>query len=628
MKRILTIIAVAAIVTDIAAQTAKQLITSRYDRRTLTEAVATPDKFRPVPKAGDAFWRDSVPESMRRNYIEYGERYMNKPWSSLPATEFARFKTDGNRTGYESLCFDKRRQLAALVMAEVMEGKGRFMPDIVNGLQSTLEETWWGLPAHYGTKMQRAEDQNVDLFNAETAGMVAWTSYVLSEQLDGFSPLLRKRVDSEIARRILDPAVKNNYWWKRAGMNWNPWISSNWLTCILFCEHDSARRAEGLGQIAQALDAFIDAYPEDGGCDEGPGYWDRAAASLYESLALLRDATGGLVDMSRERKIKAMGSYIYKMYIGNGYYVNFADAHGNRAMQQVNVVYPFGLYLGDRTMTAFAAHAARQERMTERAAALYDRSGNWPTLGRELMMLKHIGTLTGETPAEPSMADMWLPDLQIMTARRKGLFVAMKGGTNGESHNHNDVGSFIVYADGEPLLIDPGVGSYTAQTFGSGRYGIWTMQSQYHNLPLINGTGQKDGKQYAARNVSYNRGTLRMDIAGCYPDSAGVTTWIRTVKATPKAVEVTENYALREHKGTTAIMLMTVTKPDVSRDGIITLGNGHSIVYNPSQLNVSTEDISPLLDNHLRGMWGQNMYRIVMTVKGNGLKEKLKYKVM
>jgi len=150
-----------------------------------------------------------------------------------------------------------------LVMAEVMEGKGRFMPDIVNGLQSTLEETWWGLPAHYGTKMQRAEDQNVDLFNAETAGMVAWISYVLEERLDSFSPLLRKRIDSEIARRILDPAVKNNYWWKRAGMNWNQWIASNWLTCILFCEHDDKRRAEGIGQIIHALDAFIDAYPED-----------------------------------------------------------------------------------------------------------------------------------------------------------------------------------------------------------------------------------------------------------------------------------------------------------------------------------------------------------------------------
>jgi len=628
MKRIFNVMILTAITIGMTAQTSKQLITSKYPAGTIAAAVERTEEFNPVPKAGDAFWRDSVPESMRRNYIEHGERYIDRPWSSLPATEFARFKTDGNRTGYETLCFNKRRQLVALVMAEVMEGKGRFMPDIVNGLQSTLEETWWGLPAHYGTKMQRAEDQNVDLFNAETAGMVAWISYVLEERLDSFSPLLRKRIDSEIARRILDPAVKNNYWWKRAGMNWNPWIASNWLTCILFCEHDDKRRAEGIGQIIHALDAFIDAYPEDGGCDEGPGYWDRAAASLYECLALLRAATGGTVDMSHEQKIKAMGSYIYKMYIGNGYYVNFADAHNNRNMQQVNVVYPFGLYLGDRTMTSFAAYTAQKARITERAATIYDRSGNWPTLGRELMMLGNINSMLRETPAEPATADVWLPDLQIMTARRGGLFVATKGGHNGESHNHTDVGRFIVYTDGEPLLIDPGVGSYTAQTFSNGRYGIWTMQSQYHNLPMINCTGQKDGKKYAARNISYTRGSLSMDLAGCYPDSAEVTEWTRSVKASSKGVEVTENYTLREHRGTTALTLMTVTRPDILCDGTIALNGGRRIAYDPKQLSVSIEDISPMLDAHLKGVWGEKMYRIVMTVKGNKTKGSIRYKVI
>jgi hypothetical protein len=45
--------------------------------------------------------------------------------------------------------------------------------------------------------------------------------------------------------------------------------------------------------------------------------------------------------------------------------------------------------------------------------------------------------------------------------------MAIKGGNNGESHNHNDVGSFIIYTDGEPLFIDPGVGEYTAKTFSN-----------------------------------------------------------------------------------------------------------------------------------------------------------------
>lgn len=612
----------------------RNLLTSGYDSAAVNRALAGPGDFAPVPRASDTYWRDSVPGPMRRSYIEWGGRCAGQPWESLPATLFAQFRTTGNRTAYEAACFAKRQRLAALVMAEIMEGGGRFMPDIIDGLQSTMEETWWGLPAHYGRELPDAADQNVDIFNAETAALLAWTSYMLAERLDAFSPLMRKRIDSEIDRRLLRPAMRKNWWWKKAGMNWNPWICSNWLTCVLLCEHDRQHQTEAVWQIMQAMDAFIDAYPADGGCDEGTDYWDRAAASLYECLDMLRLSTGGLIDMSRNGKIAAMGSYIYKMYIGGGYCVNFADAHHNRMQLQVNVAYPFGLYLGDRTMCGLAAYSARQAHLADSAAALYMRSGNWAALGRELVMLRHAGSLLRETPCEPQAADTWLPDLQIMTARRGSMFVAMKGGTNGESHNHNDVGSFIVYADNRPLLIDPGVGEYTAQTFGSGRYDIWTMQSDYHNLPQINGAGQSDGRDYAARNAVYSRGRLSADIAGAYPDTAAaVRRWTRTVRAAARAVEIVEDYELREYRGPSRLMFVTTARPDTAVEGVVAFGNGgtaggvHRMVYDPSQLSVAVEDISEKLDTLLRGQWGESMYRIVMTVKSHGLKGRIKYKV-
>ena len=43
------------------------------------------------------------------------------------------------------------------------------------------------------------------------------------------------------------------------------------------------------------------------------------------------------------------------------------------------------------------------------------------------------------------------------------MFVAAKGGFNNESHNHNDVGTFSLYVNTIPVIIDAGVGtvSYT-----------------------------------------------------------------------------------------------------------------------------------------------------------------------
>ena len=573
-----------------------------------------------LPQADDTFWRDSIPLEMRQSYVEYGEQYLGKPWTVLPWTVFAENKKTGNRVNYEALCFEKRRQLAAIVMAEIMEGKGRFMGDIVDGMGSFCEETWWGIPAHYPKAIPLAELQEVDLFNAETASLIVWTRYMLGKQFDTFSPDLCQRIDREIERRILQPAVENDYWWKTAGMNWNPWICSNWLACVLICEKDEARKAEAITQIRKAIQAFVDAYPEDGGCDEGPGYWDRAAASMFEVMRLLDSG-------SIEPKVQKMAAYAYKTYIGNDYCVCFADAHENKAVQQVNIVYPFGLWLNDPTMREFGAYLGRQKGVLTNPAALYDKSGNFPTLGRELFFLRHIKDFIADNPQEPLLKDVWLPDLQIMTARRGHFYVAMKGGTNGESHNHNDVGSFIVYAPllqegtGEgtllsPLFIDPAVGEYTAKTFSKDRYDVWTMQSGYHNLPQINGIDQKDGKDYAAKVVRHKEGQLTLELAGAYPKNAAVKSWQRTVTAMKSGISVTEDYELRDFIAPTRLVFMALT-PDALQH----------LHYDASQLSATVEDISDKLDPLLQHMWGPKMYRVILTVKSTKTTNKIKYTI-
>ena len=565
-----------------------------------------------LPQADDTFWRDSIPQEMRQSYIQYGEQYLGKPWTVLSWTVFAENKQTGNRVNYESLCFEKRRQMAALVMAEIMEGKGRFMGNIIDGMGSFCEETWWGIPAHYPKAVPLPELQEVDLFNAEAASMIVWTRYMLEKQFYAFSPNLCQRIDQEIERRILQPAVENDYWWKTAGMNWNPWICSNWLACVLICEKDETRKATAIAQIRKATQAFIDAYPEDGGCDEGPGYWDRAAASMFEIMRLF---DFGPI----EPKVQKMAAYAYKTYIGNDYCVCFADAHENKAVQQVNIVYPFGLWLNDQTMREFGAYLGQQRGVLTNPAALYDKSGNFPTLGRELFFLRHINDFIAEQPREPLLKDVWLPDLQIMTARRGNLYVALKGGTNGESHNHNDVGSFIVYA-GEggvtPLFIDPAVGEYTAQTFSDDRYSIWTMQSQYHNLPQINGIDQKDGKEYAAKMVSHKDGQLTLDIAGAYPAEAAVKSWKRTVTAMKSGISITEDYELEEYRQPTRLMLMTLDPDALQR-----------IHFDANQLSATVEEISDKLDPLLQHMWGSKMYRIILTVKSAKTKNIIKYTI-
>ena len=569
---------------------------------------------------------DSIKQRILDSYVRYGERYIGCRWESPSATLFAEFKTNGNRTRYEQWTFGKRRQLAALVLAEKVEGKGRFMPDIVNGIMSTLEETWWGIPAHYGTKMMRPEDQNVDLFNAETAGLMAWTRHALQQQIDSFSPFLSQRIDSEIERRMLIPALNTNYWWKKASMNWNPWICSNWLACVKFCEHDSVRRDKALTQIASAMNAFADGYPDDGGCDEGPTYWDRAAASLYECASMMPNSQS--LPASFLSSLKKMAAYCYATYIADGYCLSFADSHGNRLVQQPNVMYPFALYVDDPVMRRFAKYIAVEKGFLEDAASLYDKSGNYPTLGRELVFLSHLDEFLEEKAEEPHPADTWLHSLQIMTARRGQMFLGMKGGHNDESHNHNDVGSFVVYDNGKPILIDPGVGEYTSKTFSKERYTIWTMQSAYHNLPQVNGFDQHEGLKYAARDVKYSKGMLSLDLRDCYPSDAGIKKWNRTVAINKKGVvTLTDDYLLEKVVSPVREMFVSAVRPVLDEQrGVISLGLC-TLSYPKSKCDVDIQPLSDRLDPMLRSMWPEGLWRIVITSKNMSTNDILSFRI-
>ena len=569
---------------------------------------------------------DSIKQRILDSYVRYGERYIGCRWESPSATLFAEFKTNGNRTRYEQWTFGKRRQLAALVLAEKVEGKGRFMSDIVNGIMSTLEETWWGIPAHYGTKVMRPEDQNVDLFNAETAGLMAWTRHALQQQIDSFSPLLSQRIDSEIERRMLIPALNTNYWWKKASMNWNPWICSNWLACVKFCEHDSVRRDKALTQIASAMNAFADGYPDDGGCDEGPTYWDRAAASLYECASMMPNSQ--LLPASFLSSLKKMAAYCYATYISDGYCLSFADSHGNRLVQQPNVMYPFARYVDDPVMRRFAKYIAVEKGFLEDAASLYDQSGNYPTLGRELVFLSHLDEFLEEKAEEPHPADTWLHSLQIMTARRGQMFLGMKGGHNDESHNHNDVGSFVVYHNGKPILVDPGVGEYTSKTFSKERYTIWTMQSAYHNLPQVSGFDQHEGRKYAVRDVKYSKSMLSLDLRDCYPSDAGIKKWNRTVAINKKGVvTITDDYLLEKVVSPVREMFVSAVCPVLDEQkGVISLGSC-ILTYPKSKCDVDIQPLSDRLDPMLRSMWPDGLWRIVITSKNMSTNDILSFRI-
>ena len=59
-----------------------------------------------------------------------GEKYLNHTWPTLSATLFLDFAETGVRGRYQDAFFARREALSSLVMAECIEGRGRFVREI------------------------------------------------------------------------------------------------------------------------------------------------------------------------------------------------------------------------------------------------------------------------------------------------------------------------------------------------------------------------------------------------------------------------------------------------------------------------------------------------------------------
>jgi hypothetical protein len=626
----------------------RNILSETYPPPRLKNIILSAEEWHPFPNASEHQAWQVLPVQVRTAHIQRAEKYLNGDWETPKASDFLEYVRNGNRSNYQRVSFGRRTQLAELVLGECIEGKGRFLDDIVNGVWTICEETYWGVPAHVGAQ-RRGEglpdvtEPTVDLFAAETGMLLAWTDYLVGDRLDRISPLVRERIHYEVERRILSVNLeRDDFWWMgfdgRIVNNWNPWICSNWLTAVLILEKDPDRRIRSIHKILKSLDNFLNPYPRDGGCDEGPGYWNRAGGSLYDCLELLSSASKGRIDIFAHPLIKEIGRYIYRVYISHPYFINFADAAA-RIDADPSLIFRYGKSIGDRDMMGFGSFLAKEQNLSQD----YIR-GSFGALGRGLPLVFHLDELLEAEPKEPLVQDFWLPELQVMGARsyersNKGFYVAVKGGHNAESHNHNDVGNFIVYADGYPAIIDVGVETYTAKTFSSQRYEIWTMQSAFHNLPTINGRMQENGSEYRAADVNYrreeNKVTFSQDISKAYPDEAGIKSWRRSIVLNRgKNVIIHDRYELEKVTKNLQLTLMTWRRPELGGEGIIKLGNPEDIRdlkpvyirYDRNRFQADLETI-PIKDNRLQSSWGERLYRILLTAKEKSLKDEFSIRI-
>lgn len=606
------------------------LLTATYAMAEVKKHLSTDNQWVVYPDYADREGWKTLTAPAYEQLIKQGDKYLDYEWQVVKATDYLEYERSGSRVIMEKPINENCKALMHLFFAELAEGEGRYIDQIVNGAWYLTEISTWSLSAHVPAfqsskrTLPQPDTHVFDLMAGDIASFMSWIYYFLQPEFDKITPIISERIKLHIRERVIEPYMtRNDMWWQaleieegRLVNNWNPWCNFNVLTALLLVEDDAEKKLQGVYKTMTSVDKFINYVKEDGACEEGPSYWGHAAGKLYDYLKLLAYATDQQVSIFAHPMVKNMGEYISQSYIGGDrWVVNFADASAKGGGDPL-LIFRYGEDVQSTEMMRFGKYIAKEQPLANAVAGR--------DAFRTLENLMCYPAFEKQEAQLPQNTHKWYPETEFLYMKDTRTFFAAKGGYNNESHNHNDIGSFILYKDEKPVFIDAGVGTYTKKTFSSERYDIWTMQSNYHSLPQINGQQQRYGASYTSRDVSFNpkKQVFRLDIAGAYPAEAKVDSWYRSYELHNGKLTVQDDFKLQEADQVNKVYFMLAEKPVISK-GMISLNDGkYKLRFDDKQFEASIEEIEQD-DPRLSNVWGNQLYRL--TFEAKDIRKKGKY---
>jgi hypothetical protein len=548
--------------TGLEAQDKKAAPVSGFDQAEIAKAAAMltekPTCFgRPI--ADRTAWDALAATSEGKGAIAAAERLLKTPMPEMTDEIFLIYSKTGSCTEGDRTNNQRRGRIGTLTEAELLENKGRFIPELEKTIRSLCEEKTWVGVAHDGNLANFNKKQvTIDLYSSALAWHMATADNLLGDRL---SPEIRALIRKEIQWRIFETyhrmvEGKQSRYWLTAEHNWNS-VCLAGVTGAALALIDSREERAFYVLAAEKYSLYaLKGFTPDGYCGEGTGYWNYGFGHYIYLAEEIRLATGGRIDLLSRPEAPAPASFGARFEVVDGIYPAFADCSpGDRPSGRIMN------FLNERL--GFGLPPARGERI----------SLGGGSLAEGLMYLFPVPATqqapTSAKPVEVGGPRSWFEQARILICRPlQGssckLGTAIIGNDNGVNHNHNDVGSYIVVLNGQVLIVDPGGETYTARTFGPHRYDSNVLNSFGHSVPLVAGKMQDAGAK--AKAV-----TLKTD----FTDAQDTLAFdIRSAYSVPSLQKLTRTYVFsREGAGRLTVTdEVAFSQPESFETALITLG--------------------------------------------------------
>ena len=382
----------------------------------------------------------------------------------------------------------------------LIEEESRYLEAIRSHLLPMTDWQEWRDRLHWGEGRQH--------FELATASVCIAAAHCLDWCGETLTAEERRRIIQALeihgAQAILHDIEQRINWFKdlKRVNNWVPVMCGGMGIAALLLWEEKPIFREALHACVQHIKRYLDWIHDDGSTDEAGGYWHygmRQFFLLLDALRINRDrvppeiADLGACNWHRSPKLARTAYFPLTGSLGTKYVMNFGDT---RACDL------------DNMMSTLAWLAARFQ----------DRQVQW--FVRQLECKDPMGfiwfdpDLSGEEPGQDIILKVFDTGWAVV---RSGLsdpdefFFAFRGGKFSQTHAHWDLGNFVLWHRGQPLIADPGCPTYD-EDYWKYPERFYKKISQGHNVVLVEGKGQQPGAaiQGEYREVSQQGKRIRL----------------------------------------------------------------------------------------------------------------------
>ena len=505
-------------------------------------------------------------KSMIESIIEKADNALEKTYEALKISEYMLFLETGNRRVFEKKYFERRNDCSYLSIAYWLTEDDKYKNQLIDLVFHICNEYTWCVPAHVGLKTEPTCQQmidRIDLFQAETGRLLTDIAVLIGDRLPYY---VMNRIEYEIRRRIIEPLRNTEHDWQ------DETCTNNWASVcaggagVALLHFGSERDIdELLPMICETMEHFLNGYNADGCCIEGYSYWNYGFGYFVIFAKNVYEYTNGKKNYFEREKVKSIALFLQKARLGNTKIASFSDGSSTFTFSPGLVSFLKSVYPDDFVRPSLKLGTLQGNVYSMKEFLWFD-------------VDYHEDDYKNETT--------YFVDAEWFIKRNEKFSFAAKAGNNDEPHNHNDIGSFMIVAGDDHIpLADFGSGEYNARTFDNRyRYTMVQNASFGHSVPIINGTFQNFGAEYAAENVVASDNKFSFDMSKAY--DAGI------VKKLHRSFELKSDRVLLcdtvEYLGKTETVterMVSWTEPELG-DGCVDLKTAR-ILYNPEKYTAS-----------------------------------------